>query len=91
MRPRGSFGEVALALSTAAMQPGTVRELALRSCVGYDVARYTASRLVDAGELVVVESGRPNKLAHRDVAGGGLVARALDTLDDAVRSFWERE
>lgn len=61
MRPRGSFGEIAGALTKAAAHhgPGTVRELAARSCVAYSTARYTASRLVDAGALVVVWPGRP--------------------------------
>lgn len=64
MRPRGSYGEVALALKQAAMEgPGPVRELAQRACVGYSVARYTCSRLVDRGELMVIEDRRPAVLA----------------------------
>lgn len=64
-RPRGSFGDVALALRGAArLGPATVRELAERACVGYDAARYTASRLVDRGELVVLDGQvRPVVLA----------------------------
>ena len=64
MRPRGSYGEVALALKQAAMDgPGPVRELAQRACVGYSAARYTCSRLVDRGELMVIEDRRPAVLA----------------------------
>jgi hypothetical protein len=60
MRPAGSFGELALALRAAALEsPGTVADLAGRAQVAYSAARYTASRLVERGELVVVAAGRP--------------------------------
>jgi hypothetical protein len=86
MRPRGSYGEVAEALRTAAAQaPGTVRDLAQRACVGYDVARYTASRLVDAGTLVVQVPQRPAVLAAAPAGATG-----AEPLVTVMRSFWER-
>lgn len=64
MRPRGSYGDVARALCDAAgAAPGTVRQLADRAQVGYDLARCTASRLIDAGVLQVHTPGRPQLLA----------------------------
>lgn len=89
MRPRGSYGEVAQALLRAADHgPGAVRTLAERAQVGYDVARYTASRLVSVGELVVLDpDARPATLARPD--------DAANTVDEALaeleRSFWERQ
>jgi hypothetical protein len=57
-------GELVQALQAAAgAGPGTVRELAHRGLVGLSVARYTASRMVDRGQLVVVDAGRPAVLA----------------------------
>lgn len=85
MRPRGSYGEVALALRTAAQSgPAPVRVLAERAQVGYSAARYTASRLVSAGDLVVVDEGRPSVLAVPPL--GEALA---DKLDELHRSFWE--
>lgn len=56
-RPRG---EVAAALRAAAEQaPGTVRELAARSLVGRKTAGFTATRMLQRGELVVVVKSRP--------------------------------
>jgi hypothetical protein len=63
MRPRGTHGDIAAALLQAAQTPGTVRDLAGRAQVGYATARYTVSRLVDRGELVVHAAGRPAVLA----------------------------
>lgn len=63
-RPAGSLGEVGQALVRAAEHgPGTARQLAERVCVGYDAARYTASRLVSAGVLARVSGQRPAVLA----------------------------
>lgn len=63
-RPPGCYGEIGKALVSAADHgPGTVRQLAERMCVGYDAARYTASRLVSAGALVRVSAQRPALLA----------------------------
>jgi hypothetical protein len=84
MRPRGSYGEVALALCNAAQSgPASVRVLAERAQVGYGAARYTASRLVSAGDLVVVDGGRPSVLAVPP--SGDTLA---DKLDDLHRQFW---
>lgn len=63
-RPAGSLGEVAQAmLAQALVEPGTARELARRALVGDRVGMYTASRLLDAGELVRVAGTRPAVLA----------------------------
>lgn len=87
-RPRGSYGEIGRAmLDAAGAGPAPVRELAARAQVGYSAARYTASRLVSAGALRVVDEGRPVVLGP-----------VLPDEDDAEpleavmrRSFWERE
>ena len=64
MRPTGTWGPVGAALLHAAHQgPGTVAELAQRAQVGFKSARYTATRLCQAGELQVVQGGRPQVLA----------------------------
>jgi hypothetical protein len=77
MRPRG---ELSQALVKAASQgPGPVRTLAERAQVGYSAARYTASRMVDRGELVVLEAGRPALLG---VPTALAVAPAGDELGD---------
>lgn len=88
MRPRGTYGEVAQALLRAADHgPGDVRTLATRAQVGYGAARYTASRLVSVGELVVLDGrSRPAVLARADEAAATGVDEALDDLE---RSFWE--
>lgn len=80
------MGEVATALlSAASMAPGTVAQLAERACVGYDAARYTASRLVSAGALVAVAGGRPAVLAGAQAPAADGTRVALERL----RSFWE--
>jgi hypothetical protein len=51
-------GDIALAILEAArQQPGTVRELAARACVGSRHARYTCSRLQSTGRLVPLTPG----------------------------------
>lgn len=82
MRP---VGDVARAMRQAAdAGPGTVRTLAHRAQVGYDLARCTATRLVQRGELVVVGDDRPMVLAVPPSGEGlGVVLSALH------RSFWE--
>lgn len=47
-------GEVAQAMLQAAWPPARVAHVCERAQVGYGVGRYTASRLVQAGELVVL-------------------------------------
>jgi hypothetical protein len=91
MRPHGTYGGIAVAMRSAAQQgPGTVRELAERAQVGYTAARYTASRLCNAGELVVLDGlGRPAVLAAASAvpvtpAGDGLG----DALDALHACFW---
>ena len=86
MRPRGSYGDVAQALLRAAdAGPGAVRTLAERAQVGYAAARYTASRLVSSGDLVVQSPGRPSVLAVPPA--GQTLANKLDELH---RSFWDQ-
>lgn len=89
MRPRGSYGEVARALLSAAdMGPGAVRDLAARAQVGYQAAAVNCSRLVARGELVVLDPDeRPATLARPDEAVNDTAA----ALDDLERSFWERQ
>ena len=87
MRPPGDF---AVALASAAREPGTVRQLCERAQVGFDVGRKTASRMVQRGDLRVLEiaavagPGRPPAVVVSvDVVRGnrGLV--------ELPRSFWE--
>lgn len=69
-RPTGSFGEIRHALARAASEaPGTVRDIAARAQVAFASARYTASRMLDEGDLEVVVPGRPAVLAARQSAG----------------------
>ncbi|MFY7866895.1 hypothetical protein [Roseateles sp.] len=66
-RPRGSYGEVREALVSAWRQgPAPVREAAERACVGHAVARYTASRMADEGQVCVVVGSRPAVMALAD-------------------------
>lgn len=89
-RPRGSYGEIGRAMvNAAASGPASVRELAARAQVGYDAARYTASRLVRLGALEVAEEGRPAVLSVP--AAPRQEHEPLEELGAAIRSFWERE
>lgn len=66
-RPRGTYGEVRAALLTAwAEGPAPVRQAAERACVGHAVARYTASRMAQEGQLRVVVERKPAVLALAD-------------------------
>lgn len=81
MRPPG---EVSLALlRAAAAGPAPVRVLAQRVQVGFDVARYTASRLVERGELARLSDVRPVVLGLPEHLG-------TVSASDSVRSFWEQ-
>ena len=85
-RPQGSYGGLAQALRDAAVSgPAPVRVLCERAQVGYAAGRYTASRLVAAGQLVPVQAGRPMVLALPP-AGEELA----DHLDALHRSFWDQ-
>ncbi len=58
-RPPGRpAGDVSQAIALAAFERGaaTVRELAQASCVGFDAARYTVSRMVARDELMAVNA-----------------------------------
>lgn len=88
MRPRG---DVRLALAQAwDAGPAPVREAAQRACVGMAVARYTASRMVDSGELVVVQPGKPAVLARPVAAPSAADAVTVVDALDLLQSFWER-
>lgn len=89
MRPQGSYGPVGQALLVAARSgPGTVVQLAQRAQVGVKCARYTATRLCAAGELQVLQEGRPAVLAAAQQAAPANDAyEALVMLDAA---FWAR-
>lgn len=85
MRPRG---EIANALSAAAKSgPGTVADMCRRAQVGMAAGRYTASRMLDRGELVVLEAGRPAVVVAAEVAADwrpesqGVDANYLQHLD----------
>lgn len=75
--------------------PAQVRVAAERACVGLAVARYTASRMVDSGELAVLVPGKPAVLG---LPGAGCVDlnAARPPMGDVVhalgllQSFWER-
>jgi hypothetical protein len=84
------FGDISQALLRAARDAGrgTVRDLARRAQVGMPSARYTASRLVSAGALVVVQEGRPAVLAPRECAPD--LGMRLDVVETALRGFWDR-
>lgn len=85
MRPRGTHGEIARAMLEAARQQpgGTVVQIAQAAQVSVQVARYTASRLIERGHLVVVDDARPAKLAPADSA------ESSHTLLQLPRSFWD--
>jgi hypothetical protein len=61
-----------------------VRELAQRACVGFDVARKSASRLKVSGALRPVQDGRPAVLG---VVAGDRSSDAVMILD---ARFWLR-
>lgn len=91
MRPRGELSQALV--KAAAQGPGPVRALAARAQVGYSAARYTASRMVDRGELVVLEPGRPALLgvpsAVPQTPAGDELADHLNALHSAFFVFVE--
>jgi hypothetical protein len=75
MRPRG---EIASALLQAASAPGTVKQLCQRAQVGYMAGQYTASRMLQRGELVPVDTAQgagPGRPALVVQAAQGVPAR----------------
>lgn len=58
-RPSGTIGSVRQALRAAALIPGTDRQLAERALVGFQLAKRTVSRMVSAGELLVLDDDGP--------------------------------
>jgi hypothetical protein len=90
MRPYGTFGEISQALLDAAMTPGRVTELATRAQVSYAAARYTASRLVERGALLVHQPGRPAQLVAAPLAAPPFAAApraAGPQLEDVWATF----
>ena len=92
MRP---LGEIAQALRSAAVEPGTVRQICERAQVAYGVGRYTASRMWQRGELV--EHGEPaparpgpGRPASVLVAAGAGPQPVCDLGVVLSRSFWEQ-
>lgn len=100
---RGRRGEVAQAMLQSAWPPARVADVCERAQVGYGVGRYTASRLVQAGELVVLaveppppgRTGRPAAVVASRHAlqqrAPHLDAAALEAVVPGVLpvSFWE--
>ena len=63
---------MALALLEAAQAgPADVKTLAMRACVGFAVARYSASRLLAAGRLTADRTRRPWVLRIADATADG--------------------
>ena len=86
-------GEVRQALLRAYEQgPTHVRDAAQRACVGLAVARYTASRMVSAGELVVLQATRPAVLSlpgsSAAVSAGCGAAVSMQGALDALAGVW---
>ena len=68
-RPPGRpLGEIAEAILRAAQQPGTVIDLAERALTSKAAARYTVSRMLARGDLVVHTQGRPAHLVAAEAA-----------------------
>ena len=80
-------------LDAAREQPGTLRDLAQRACVGYDAARDTVRNMARSKVLRVVESNRVeyrNRLVHvYEVAPTIDGAGAIVEPDDARSSLVE--
>lgn len=64
--------------------PATVPAAAQRACVGLNAARYTASRMLQRGELVVVQGSRPAVLGLPEQARA---AGADSSADDSTASY----
>lgn len=64
-------------MAAASHGPGTVRELAQRSCVGYDAARFKVPALVRSGVLTATSDTRPRVYQVQErptrVGDGGFV------------------
>lgn len=98
-RPGRPLGELqALLASAAAVAPGTVRELAERTQMGYAVARYTVQNMVKRGALVQVgRAAVPGTSRGAGVFGvapaagaaGALAGAGTDALALALRA-WPR-
>lgn len=88
MRPLRTYGPVAAAMCEHAREPIEVSALARCAEIGSARARYTASRLIAAGELVVIDGTRPMRVVRRDAALPASVD-GIDELEAAINSFWD--
>lgn len=77
--------------------PAPVAVAAQRACVGFGAARYTASRMVARGDLVVVAGGRPLVLGLSPEADPQAPAaepdasqRCMAAMDLIEAAFWGR-
>jgi hypothetical protein len=81
-----------MALERAWQQgPAPVRVAADLACVGHAAARYTASRMVDCGQLVVIRPGKPAVLALHDAVrteGGEQQCPLMVSLDLIDSVMW---
>lgn len=86
-RPSGTYGDVRQALKDAWSQgPAPVAVAAQRACVAWNVAKYTASRMVADGQLAVHAPGRPAVLMLSQPAEGRCAAEEpFDLLLQAMR------
>jgi hypothetical protein len=92
MRPRGSFGEVGRALlAEAQRQPGTVREIAARANVGYQLAKTTATRYVQGGQLVKLNAQRPAVLGAGMPGSAAPVVVEGDALLILTLGLWRQQ
>jgi len=87
MRP---VGDITRAMAKAWSEgPAPVAVAAQRACVGFQAARYTASRMVARGDLVVLHAGRPAVLAlpgtQPEVTSGCM--RAMELIDSALHRW----
>lgn len=90
-------GEVAQAMLRAAWPPARVAHVCERAQVGYGVGRYTASRLVQAGELVVLAveppaagaKGRPAAVVASRQALQASAGEAQAPVGVLPVSFWD--
>lgn len=85
-RPSGSYGDVRTALVDAWRQgPAPVAVAAERACVAWNVAKYTASRMVADGQLAVHAAGRPAVLMLAEALDEA--AADADPFDELLRAM----
>ncbi len=82
-------GEIAVAMIKAAWPPAPVRDVCARAQVGWQAGARTASRLVDAGELVVLGTLPPTPGRAGRPAAVVAARAALQAQGEPPRSFWD--